>query len=218
MSGSLFALLWLLGGGAPWLFHLAAIAGHVAVTLGVLALLRRAIPAPWAAAGAALFAVMPVHVEAVANIVGSNETLVALGALGFVFAIWRGAAAGDGASALGWRTALLAAAAYALALGAKESGALIPAIGLALWWGWRIRPTGARISTLAAHPAWREGVDRQRDGARGLRRRAHRGHWRRGARGGRRRSAVARARLDDDGHLAHGGAVAHGAGGAAVPL
>jgi tetratricopeptide (TPR) repeat protein len=147
VSGSLFALTWLLSGGRPWLFHLIVIAAHVAVTIGVFRLCARAVPGWWAAAAAAIFAVQPVHVEAVANIVGSSEVLVALGALAYVFIILRAAERGE--QTLGMGTALLAAAAYAFAIFAKESGAMVPAIGLAVWWGWRA-PRGEGAQSLAA--------------------------------------------------------------------
>src|SRR5437868_8704612 len=61
----MYALLWNLGGGKPWIFHLYAIAIHIAATLGLWRLLLRATN-KWAAFfGALLFAVDPVHVEAV---------------------------------------------------------------------------------------------------------------------------------------------------------
>jgi tetratricopeptide (TPR) repeat protein len=147
VSGSLFALLWLIGGGQPWLFHLVVIAAHATATILVFRLLARAVPGWWAAAAAAVFAVQPLHVEAVANIVGSSEVLVAIGALAYVLIILRAAQRDNGT--LGTRTALLAAAAYGFAIFAKESGAMVPAIGLAVWWGWRA-PSGESVPTLAA--------------------------------------------------------------------
>jgi len=72
----MYALLWNLGSGKPWPFHLYAIVSHVATTLGLWWLVARATNR-WAAFFAALlFAVDPVHVEAVANIVNSSEVLV----------------------------------------------------------------------------------------------------------------------------------------------
>ena len=132
-----YALLWNLGGGKPWLFHLYAIAIHVATSLGVWWLLGRATH-KWAAFfGALLFAVDPVHVEAVANIVNSSEVLVALFGIACIGIVLRASARGEPGSTIGWRPALLAAGVYALAIGSKESGAGVPAIAFLCLWGWR---------------------------------------------------------------------------------
>jgi protein O-mannosyl-transferase len=133
----MYALLWNLGGGKPWLFHLYAIVLHVATTLLLWWLLSRATN-KWAAFfGALLFAVDPVHVEAVANIVNSSEVLVALFGIACIGVVLRASLKSDGGVQIGWRPALLAAGCYALAIGAKESGAGIPAIAFLCLWGWR---------------------------------------------------------------------------------
>ena len=133
----MYALLWNLGGGKPWLFHLYAIVIHVATTLLVWWLLARATNR-WAAFfGALLFAVDPVHVEAVANIVNSSEVLVALFGIACIGVVLRASMRSDGGVRIGWLPALLAALCYALAIGAKESGAGIPAIAFLCLWGWR---------------------------------------------------------------------------------
>ncbi len=144
----MYALLWNLGGGKPWLFHLYAIAIHVATTLLLWWLLARATNR-WAAFfGALLFAVDPVHVEAVANIVNSSEVLVALFGIVCIGVVLRASMRSDGGVRIGWRPALLAAACYALAIGAKESGAGIPAIAFLCLWGWR--------ASDAKRPSFRE--------------------------------------------------------------
>jgi protein O-mannosyl-transferase len=132
-----YALLWKLGGGKPWLFHLYAISIHVATTLLVWWLLARATN-KWAAFfGALLFAIDPVHVEAVANIVNSSEVLVALFGIACIGVVLRAALRSDDGLRIGWMPALLAAGCYALAIGAKESGAGVPAIAFLCLWGWR---------------------------------------------------------------------------------
>ncbi|HEY3288104.1 MAG TPA: tetratricopeptide repeat protein [Gemmatimonadaceae bacterium] len=79
-----YSLQWAIGGGSPFVFHLVNVvlsaAGAVALfwTLGFLVPTRVA----WLAA--ALFAVHPVHVEAVANVVGQAELWAALFILGAV--------------------------------------------------------------------------------------------------------------------------------------
>ena len=144
----MYALLWNLGGGKPWLFHLYAIVIHVATTLLLWWLLARATN-KWAAFfGALLFAVDPVHVEAVANIVNSSEVLVALFGIACIGVVLRTSMRSDGGVRIGWWPALLAAACYALAIGAKESGAGIPAIAFLCLWGWR--------AADAKHPTFRE--------------------------------------------------------------
>jgi tetratricopeptide (TPR) repeat protein len=149
----MYALLWNLGGGKPWLFHLYAIVLHVATTLGLWWLLARATNR-WAAFFAALlFAVDPVHVEAVANIVNSSEVLVSLFGIACIGVVLRASIQSDalrasirseGGTRIGWGPSLLAAGAYALAIGAKESGAGIPAIAFLCLWGWRAADSGRR--------------------------------------------------------------------------
>src|SRR5665647_1776780 len=142
----MYALLWNVGGGKPWIFHLYAIAIHVATTLGLWWLLSRATNR-WAAFfGALLFALDPVHVEAVANIVNSSEVLVALFGIACIGIVLRASMKSDGGVEIGWKPALLAAGAYALAIGAKESGAGVPAIAFLCLWGWRASDAGKRPS------------------------------------------------------------------------
>lgn len=59
-----------------------SVLAHALVCLLVLALLTRFVPIPTALVGAFLFAVHPVHVEAVANVVGRSELYAALAYLG----------------------------------------------------------------------------------------------------------------------------------------
>ncbi|HUF12916.1 MAG TPA: hypothetical protein VMN78_07455 [Longimicrobiales bacterium] len=71
-----YAIQWALGEGQAFLFHFVNVLMHVAVTYGVFRLLRAlAFDAPASAFGAAVFAVHPVHVEAVANVVGQAEMI-----------------------------------------------------------------------------------------------------------------------------------------------
>jgi hypothetical protein len=79
-----FALQWVAGGGSPFVFHAVNVALYVALTLVVFAIARRLLPLGAAFLAAALFAVHPVHVDAVANVVGQSELVVALCAAGGV--------------------------------------------------------------------------------------------------------------------------------------
>src|SRR5689334_12747768 len=108
-----------LAGGAPWLAHAENLALHAAVAGLVVVLGRRFLP-PWPAfATGVLVAVLPVHVEAVASVVGRAELLAALSLVALLIIVTRVAPPTRRAQ-LG--AALLAAAAVA----AKESGAVAP--------------------------------------------------------------------------------------------
>ena len=71
------ALDWAISGGIPWYFHLVNVILHALVTAGVWVLARRWIGLVGASVAGVLFAVHPVHVEAVANVVGRTEVLAA---------------------------------------------------------------------------------------------------------------------------------------------
>jgi protein O-mannosyl-transferase len=84
-----FALDWKLGGGRPFLFHAVNLVLHAAVCLLLYFLLRMVLQAfqhgkTVAFAAALLFAVHPIHTEAVASITGRSELLAA----GFLLAAW----------------------------------------------------------------------------------------------------------------------------------
>jgi protein O-mannosyl-transferase len=86
---AVFALEWRIGGGRPFIFHLGNLFLHIAVTLLLFALLQALLRtlangAIVAFAAALLFAVHPIHTEAVTSIVGCAELLAAA----FLFAAW----------------------------------------------------------------------------------------------------------------------------------
>jgi protein O-mannosyl-transferase len=73
-----FATQWVIGNGSPLPFHITSIALYACLSIAVYRFAKLLV-SPLAALGAALiFAVHPVHVEAVANIVGQSELWVAL--------------------------------------------------------------------------------------------------------------------------------------------
>jgi len=72
-----FRLEWALGGGSPMPFHAVNIALHVAGAVAVFWLGCAVLPLAAAWIAAALYAVHPVHVEAIANVVGQSELAVA---------------------------------------------------------------------------------------------------------------------------------------------
>ena len=74
----LFRLEWALAGGAPIAFHAASIVLHVAGSVAVFWMACAVLPIAAAAIASSLYAVHPVHTEAIANIVGQSELAVAL--------------------------------------------------------------------------------------------------------------------------------------------
>ncbi len=73
-----FALQWTIGGGSPLPFHVTSILVYALCSVAVLRLCEEIVDWPVAWLAAALFAVHPVHVEAVANVVGQAELWAAL--------------------------------------------------------------------------------------------------------------------------------------------
>jgi tetratricopeptide (TPR) repeat protein len=120
----------------PFGFHLVNVALHVLVSIAVLLLARQFLASPIAAlAAAALFAVHPIHTEAVTGIVGRAELLAALGVLAALLASARSLRAA-GANRRLWLT--LSLAAFAAALLAKENA--FTALGLLAVLHWWIEP------------------------------------------------------------------------------
>jgi Flp pilus assembly protein TadD len=114
-----YAIDWELWEGRPFGFHLVNVLLHAGVSVLVLFLLLAlgtGLPAAWA--GAAIFAVHPVHVEAVANVVGRAELLTTLFFLAATLVYLKGKG--------GWRTALGVGTLYLLALTSKENGVTLP--------------------------------------------------------------------------------------------
>jgi Flp pilus assembly protein TadD len=122
----LLALQWKLGGGAPWVFHATSVALHAVVTGLVYLLARRLLPPAWAAVAAVLFAVHPVHVEAVANVVGISELLCGVFVLASVLVALHGMRSGF---TPGTRLAVIGGG--MLAAVSKEQGFVTPALLLA---------------------------------------------------------------------------------------
>ena len=133
---STYALDWLVGRIA-W-FHAANLLWHAGASVALAAIARRWSGDRAALAAGLIFAVHPVHVEAVANVAGRAELMAALFALLAVY----GALVRDH---LGW--SVLAAA---LGLLSKENAAVVPGL---IAWGWIVglaRPTRRRYSPTDA--------------------------------------------------------------------
>jgi protein O-mannosyl-transferase len=123
-----FAVQWAVGHGAPWVFHLTSIALYATASALLLGLLLLLLPPAPAFIAAALFAVHPVHVEAVGNVVGQTELVAAIAVLSAaVLYVRRRRAGGFGSVAVVGISAL-----FAIACLSKESGVLLPLILVAL--------------------------------------------------------------------------------------
>src|SRR5882724_11394386 len=126
--------------GTAW-FHAVNLLWHAGAAVAVAALARRWMDAAGALAAGLLFAVHPVHVEAVANVVGRAEVLATLFAVGAVLAY-----AGDGElAALGDREQAWGRGAAASARGGWVLGAFCRLAGLAS----RSRPRPDRLRSVA---------------------------------------------------------------------
>lgn len=73
-----FAVQWVAGHGSPTIFHAVNVVLYMMLCVAVLWLLTGVLPRAPAWIAAALFAVHPVHVEAVGNIVGQSELTTGL--------------------------------------------------------------------------------------------------------------------------------------------
>jgi len=123
-----YAVDWWLSGGRPWLFHLGNALWHGLAVVLVVVVLARWLPDPAALVAGLVFAVHPVHVEAVASIVGRAELLAAVGLLGAVASARRG-----------WWTVTVVCASMAML--SKEHGVVAAILVLADDW---LQPSGAR--------------------------------------------------------------------------
>ncbi len=138
-----FALDWTLSHGDPRWFHVVNVLLHGAVSALVYALARSGLSPVGAGAAALLFAVHPVHVEAVANVVGRAELWAALFTLVAALAYrWDGRLAARGNHT--WRraaTSLASLLAVFLGMASKETAFATPGVLLLVDW-WEGQRTG----------------------------------------------------------------------------
>ncbi|MDP3910373.1 MAG: hypothetical protein Q8Q14_08265 [Gemmatimonadales bacterium] len=131
-----YVLDWRVGG--PTWFHAVNLLWHAAATVAVTALARRWSGAAAALAAGMLFAVHPVHVEAVANVVGRAELMAAAFTCLAVYA-------GVVRQSVGW--SVLAMTGGMLS---KENAAVAPAL---IAWAWALglaRPTRPKLLAFVA--------------------------------------------------------------------
>ncbi len=124
-----YAVDWTVSGGRPWWFHVVNVLLHGVVTALVVVVAGVWLPPVGALVTGLLFAVHPVHVEAVANVVGRAEILAALGLLTAVLTARRYRRAAHRGTARLWFLTTMAAVAFALL--SKES-AVVAVVFLAL--------------------------------------------------------------------------------------
>lgn len=141
-----FATQWVLGGGSPLIFHLGSILLYALVCAAFLWVAVALLPLGAAWLAASLFAVHPLHVEAVGNVVGQSELWAALFmflALGLYLR-----ARQRGTPSLAETCSI--AALYALACLSKEHALVLPLLLLAaeLTVTPRAQPVGARMAAI----------------------------------------------------------------------
>jgi len=120
-----YALQWAAGDGAPWVFHAVNVLLYAVVTLLVYALAVELLPRMAAWVAAALFAVHPVHVEAVGNVVGQAELWTSAVVLLALITYLR---ARRGGAPLPRQTGLFIALCYLVGMCFKENAIVLPAL------------------------------------------------------------------------------------------
>ena len=148
----LFAVQWVLGNGAAWVFHLTNILLAVATALAVYWMALALLPRTGAWLAAALFAVHPVHVEVTGNMVGQAELVVGLSLA--VATGWYLRRRRDGT--IETRDLGVLSLLYAVGLFSKEHAAVFPLLLLVAEWTvvqderpWRARVVALRPLFLA---------------------------------------------------------------------
>lgn len=120
----LFTLEWAIGRGSPLPFHAANIVLYALACVALFRLMRTIVDTDVALLATALFAAHPVHTEAVANVVGQAELLVAL----FLFIAVERYITARRSGSLSARDTLTITGCYAAALVSKEHSLVLPAM------------------------------------------------------------------------------------------
>lgn len=122
----LLGMEYAVAGREPLLYHAVNVVGHAATSALVVVFLALLLPVSAALAGGLLFAVHPVHVEAVANVIGVAEILSTFFYLAACVVLLRHP------GRMPWGKLALVGLFYALAFGAKESAVTLPGVVLLL--------------------------------------------------------------------------------------
>jgi len=122
-----YAVQWAISDGAPWLFHVTNTVLHAGVTALVFLLVGLFASRTAAFVAALIFAVHPVHTEAVANVVGQAELWSSLGVLGACLMY-----ASRSGLDVSWPRRIGIAVLYLLAVLSKEAAITTPALLIVL--------------------------------------------------------------------------------------
>ncbi len=122
LTTAYLGLQWALSGSNPVLYHVVNVLGHVGVTVLVVLLLAELMSVPLAFLAGLVFAVHPVHVEAVSNVVGVSE----VGSAFFFLLACLLHLRGDAETR--WPRAISIGLLYAVAFGIKEGAVTLPAV------------------------------------------------------------------------------------------
>lgn len=125
MTILIYSIQWAIGRGSPLVFHLVNIALYVADSVLVLLLGLQCVPRWGAWVAAALFAVHPVHVEAVANVVGQAELWTALVLLSAVLIYVRER---QGGVTIPRESSMMIVALFVVGMLIKENAIVMPAL------------------------------------------------------------------------------------------
>lgn len=124
LTSIFWRLEWALGGGKPFVFHTVNVVLHTLGAVAVFGLARGVLPLAAAWVAAALYAVHPVHVEAIANVVGQSELWVALLVVLAVGLYVHGRLAGP----MSWKQWVVIGSLYSAAVLFKEHAVVLPAL------------------------------------------------------------------------------------------
>lgn len=152
-----FAVDWHLGGGDPGLFHLVNLLLHTLTTILLFVVMVPSVGRLAAILAALLFAVHPVHVEAVASVVGRAEILAALFTLLVLWAYQSDGQLAQTKNDPGRRIFLSLAVLVGtlLALASKESAFALPALLFLIDWLAARSRSDPPLSRFRAHwPLW----------------------------------------------------------------
>lgn len=119
---ALLGLEWAVAGPDPLLYHVVNVLAHMLATGLVVLVLAELMSVSAAFIGGLLFSVHPVHVEAVAYVIGIAEVLPAVLYLGACLIHLKGP------GRTSWGRALAMGLLFALAFGAKESAVTLPGV------------------------------------------------------------------------------------------
>ena len=147
-----YQVQWAVGGADPLLFHTVNVILYAAVSAMVLRVAAEVMPFAAAWVAAALFAVHPVHVEAVGNVVGQAELWSSLTTLGALLAYLRGRRDGQRISR---ERGVIIAGLYFGGMLFKENAIVLPALlaaadVLASFESWRLLRDDQHLSIAEA--------------------------------------------------------------------